>query len=329
MAEATPRAMIRALLRGEPLPRPLLLPIVFALGARLENLSLRALLTNPTKIANSQRQIRSVLGIDGAIAYFDPYLEAEAMGCAVKWSADDTTCTLLPPAEDAASLRDELPSAEQRVNCGRIPVACDVLRRLKTMLMGEPALMAAISGPSLLAELLAGNQASESSRSDLTELTSEVTSAVSKAFLEAGANVIFIRENGEAIHDAQRWAELLSPIVNVIRFYEALPIVLFSREAPETAMAALNANSDGAIYPLDPTELSEEMATSAISAAFLPNSCFSQIGPESIAIGESLQALSQERRVDVLTSRGDVPTNLDVKSAASVFSELRRASRVA
>jgi hypothetical protein len=317
------------MLRGEPLPRPLLLPIVFALGARLENLSLRAFLANPTRIANSQRQIRTVLGLDGVMAYFDPYLEAEAVGCDVKWRADDASCTLHPPSTDVASLRDELSSPEQVANRGRIPVACDVLRRLKTMLMGEPALMAAVSGPALLTDLLGGDQFDEGVRSAWMDAAAEVTAAVSKAFLEAGANVIFIRENGEAIHDPERWVELLSPIVNVIRFYEALPVVLFSGKAAEGAMAALNANSDGAISPVEPGDLPGEIATSAVSAVFLPNACFAQSRQENAALGESLRALSQERRLDVLTTRGDVPPNLDVKAAANVFSELRKVSRVA
>jgi hypothetical protein len=83
--------MIRAMLQGEPLPRPLLLPIVFSLGARMENLSLQAFLANATKIANSQRQIRNVLGLDGVTCCYDPYLEADALGFELEWSADGMT----------------------------------------------------------------------------------------------------------------------------------------------------------------------------------------------------------------------------------------------
>jgi hypothetical protein len=284
-------------------------------------------LTNPTRIASAQRQLRAVLGLDGVVAYFDPYLEAEAMGCQVNWNPDGASSTLQPVNADAASLPGELPSPGQIVQRGRISVACDVLRRLKMMLMGEPALMVAVSGPMLLTELLVGSQADERSRSERVEVSAEVTNAVSKAFLEAGANVIFIREEGEAIHDAERWAEMLSPIVNVIRFYEAMPVVLFSGQAPEEAMTELNANSDGAICPVELGEISKEFSQAAISASYMPESCWSSEQQRS-QIDESLRELSSERTVHVLTTRGDVPANLDVKSAAAAFSELRKISRV-
>ncbi|MGH3053909.1 MAG: hypothetical protein ACRDL7_02905, partial [Gaiellaceae bacterium] len=63
--DSTPRAIIKGLLRNETPPRPLLMPIIFSLGARLENLPLREYLSNPTKISNALRQIRSVLKVDG------------------------------------------------------------------------------------------------------------------------------------------------------------------------------------------------------------------------------------------------------------------------
>ena len=67
-------------------PRPLFLPIVFSLGARVENISLRNFLTNPTKISNALRQIRTHLRRDGVTCYFDPYLEAEALGGVFDWA---------------------------------------------------------------------------------------------------------------------------------------------------------------------------------------------------------------------------------------------------
>ena len=82
---ATPRQTIKALLQGELPSCPFLMPIMFSIGARLANLPLRDFQSSPTKIANTLRQIRSVLKIDGLTCYFDPYLEVEALGCTRKW----------------------------------------------------------------------------------------------------------------------------------------------------------------------------------------------------------------------------------------------------
>ncbi len=76
----TPRQIAKGLLKGIVPARPLFLPIVFSLGAKVENVPLGMFLRNPTKIASSLRQIRSHLRSDGVACYFDPYLEVEALG---------------------------------------------------------------------------------------------------------------------------------------------------------------------------------------------------------------------------------------------------------
>ena len=89
-----PRQAVKELLQGIAPSRPLLLPIVFSLGARIENLPLRDFLLNPTKISNALRQIRTHLRSDGVTCYFDPFLEAEALGGALVWDAEGQRASL-------------------------------------------------------------------------------------------------------------------------------------------------------------------------------------------------------------------------------------------
>src|ERR1700733_5972374 len=104
MTEAnTPRGMIKALLRGELPPRPLLMPAIFSLGSRLENLPLRDFQRNPTKIANALRQIHSVLKVDGPGCYFDPFLGGGALGGKLDWLPDGSAKL---PSSPCASLDD-------------------------------------------------------------------------------------------------------------------------------------------------------------------------------------------------------------------------------
>ena len=81
--------MLKGLLQGAVRPRPLFLPIVFSLGAKVENVPLRVFLGNATKISNSMKQIRGYLRSDGVTCYFDPYLEAEALGAVLQWQTED------------------------------------------------------------------------------------------------------------------------------------------------------------------------------------------------------------------------------------------------
>lgn len=328
---ATPRAMIRAMLQGDALPRPLLLPIVFSLGAKLENLSLQALLANATKIANSQRQIRNVLGLDGVTCYFDPYLEADALGFELEWSTDGMARVLPPRRGSATDIQERLRTPKEIAGLGRIPVACDVLRRLKLMLPGEPALMAAVSGPGALTDLLVGStHAAESSPRDVVEFAAELTAAVCTSFLESGANVIFIREYNASIRECNQWAELLSPIVNAIRFYEAAPVLLFDGLRPEAGIGAFEAGCGGLICPraIDLASGRIPSRAAALASAYLPDACFLPGPDEDRVWGKSLVGLARDTNLCVLTSQRDIPTDVDVKLLASLFGVLRSVSRV-
>src|SRR6266849_3697215 len=151
----TPRQMAKGLLQGISPPRPLFLPIVFSLGARVENLPLRAFLGNPTKISNSLRRIRSHLRPDGVACYFDPNLEAEALGATLCWEEDDRQAKVQWSAPAGkGELPERLLSPEQAAKSGRVSVAVEVIRRLDTLLRDESLLMAGVTGPFTLAARL-------------------------------------------------------------------------------------------------------------------------------------------------------------------------------
>src|SRR5579864_8117002 len=125
----TPRELQRMIFQGTPVSRPLLLPIVFSLGARIENVSLRAFLGNPTKITNAMRQLRGPLGADGITCYCDPFLEVEALGATLQWSDDDSPPKLVWPGHSrAGDVPLGLASPDEAVKRGRIPIAIEVIR---------------------------------------------------------------------------------------------------------------------------------------------------------------------------------------------------------
>ena len=126
-----PREAVRGLLQSIAPARPLFLPIVFSLGARIENVSLRNFLTNPTKISNALRQIRSHLRSDGITCYFDPYLESEALGGVLDWKSDACHPSLRwPQPSHDGELPEGLCEPDETAQRGRVPIAVEVIRRL-------------------------------------------------------------------------------------------------------------------------------------------------------------------------------------------------------
>src|SRR5262249_17939526 len=128
---------------------------------RVENLPLQSFLTNPTKISNALRQIRAPLRSDAITCYFDPSLEVEA---------------------------SRATGPEEVLWRGRIPVVLDVIRRLKMMQREDFLLMVTVSGISTLSARLAGTN-------DAAAIALETTTQLCRAVAEAGANLVFLRED--------------------------------------------------------------------------------------------------------------------------------------
>ena len=121
--------MVKGLLQGNPQPRPLIVPIVFSLGAKVENLSFRAYLDNPTKISNALRQIRTQLRTDGVSCYFDPFLEAEALGAAPQWDeANQSRVIHWPEGVRRGELPPRLRSSEEAASSLRVKAGVEVIR---------------------------------------------------------------------------------------------------------------------------------------------------------------------------------------------------------
>src|ERR1700722_17492743 len=154
--------MMKSLLQGNRQARPLIVPIVFSLGARIETLSYRAYLDNPTKISNALRQVRAQLRTDGVSCYFDPLLEAEALGGTLQWDKSNQTRSILwPESAQKGELAARLQSPEEAANSQRVRAAVEVIRRLNCLLRDEPLLMAGVCGPFTLAARLCGIEPGE------------------------------------------------------------------------------------------------------------------------------------------------------------------------
>jgi len=323
----TPRAMVKALLKGEPPARPLLMPIIFSLGSRLESLPLRDFQRSPTKIANALRQIRGALKVDGLACYFDPLLEFEALGGKIAWQADGSAAVAGSPCGDIANL-GKLPSPEQVIHHERVRVASDVLHRLRVMLHDDPPLMVGVTGPFTLAGQLLGRAADNF---ELLQFAAEICAALCKTLLESGADIVFLTETSLPPAPAEwweKWALLLDPIINVIRFYEALP-VLFLKDASGAREdlgpvldrdwnCVLSLDFGGGDAAAEKYRLAERSLGVALPTSFMWRT-MSDSGTSATAI---TQVLHGEKPI-LLFSTGDLPPGCDLKQLASLLGTIR------
>jgi uroporphyrinogen-III decarboxylase len=325
----TPRQMIKDLLQGIAPPRPLFLPIVFSLGARIENLPMRSFLANPTKIMNALRQICGRLPADGVTCYFDPYLEVEALGAALRWPSDDQPPTVCWPGP---ARKGELPhglrSPEVAVKGGRVPTATEVIRRFSSLLRDDTLLMAGISGPFTLAASLLQLGEHEISRgvdvsASALDLAAAMLTQTASALVEVGAHVVLIHEDvlpRLSNESAEDWANRLSPTFNIIRFYGALPVLLLTNPATLNQNLELIANREweGILCPtVDASSLAgwPSMNTAKLGVA---------VGPNCLTPDPALIERILSLHPAVVTTSGDVPPSADVKQLATMCEEARR-----
>jgi Uroporphyrinogen decarboxylase (URO-D) len=331
MPEAlTPRAIIKSLLRGDAPPRPLLMPIIFSLGSKVENLPLPQFLCNATKITSALRQIRSVLQVDGLTCYFDPLLEAEALGCKVAWSAQGVPALEKPAT---GSLREHLKPPESLPQQGRIPMACEVIRRLRAILKDEPALMVGVTGPFALAAQLRASHAAANPTplpAEDVEFAAEVVLSVSKAYLEAGTDVILLAEEcaGEPTAETcEWWASLIEPAGNLIRFYEALPVLLLKDATRLSGAFSAILDNTQSWFLCPALEQDEPKCRNLISSRSgtmglaLPPAFF-EGGQAATSIYRNLL----DSNPVLLTSSTDISANADPKQVATALECLRRAT---
>ena len=332
--------MAKQLLNGAPPSRPLFLPIVFSLGARVENVSPGTFLSNPTKISNSLRQMRSHLRADGVACYFDPYLEVEALGATLQPIAEDQPQRLhWPQSARRGQLPEGLRSPEQAVQRGRIPVAVEVIRRMNSLANRDFLLMAGVTGPLTLAAQIAGLDRREKGRGDclsisVQEFAASVLTEVTTAFLQAGADLIVIQEEMLPAHSAEgydSWMNLLAPTINVIRFYEALPVVqLTDAQGVLDHWTTIFQQQWDCVVSLPTAAMTLRhqegcLETSgAIVGISLPLEAFRPEGSGGKDDLTSRPPVIPECRHSIITTAGDIPATADMKRLLRILEEVRR-----
>jgi len=213
------RDLLRKALCNEPTPRPAWLPFVGVHGAKLLGQSAREYLHSSDLIVAGLRRADELYQPDGLPVVFDLQLEAEVLGCELRWSDQTPPSVCTHPLEQGKSLL-ALPVFDARM--GRFPLVMEALDRLKQEIGNDVALYGLLCGPFTLALHLMGNDIflQMFDHPDYVKAVigfcASVGQKVAQAYLEHGADVIAVVDPMTSQISPEHFEQFVAPAANQI-----------------------------------------------------------------------------------------------------------------
>jgi len=251
----TSKRLVRGVFESADLPRLPFIPWVFTHAARLEQIPVRRMFADPTQYTKCLQNARKLYGYDAIVSSFDSSLELEIGGCPVKWRGDYETPAVSPNSGfDLGRLKDI--NLENAGKTGRFGTVIESLRRISRVAGSDLALAAVVSGPLTLIAGLTGRDP----LIYLTEKPEEAMRAIEsaagfllkvvQAYCQLEPDIIVISERLLAGFPLDRLAWLrstFSPVLNMVKFYNAFSVLLPGESSPENIANLLDLGFDGIV----------------------------------------------------------------------------------
>ncbi len=305
-----PISIVKTLIQGQPPARRLFVPLIFTLAAKLEDVPLSNFVVNPTKIANSLAAIHQHLRLDGVTCYYDLFLVAEALGCQLNLSTSPPAL-YRPTRETALKMLQQRGDVKQR---GRLPVALEVVHRLRGTLRNSPALVIGLPGPLRIAQQLFGQDAlrelaeGDDDALDSFETLIEITLSVAQAFCLAGTHLLYFDELDVPVEFLAIWQETMVAVWKTVRFHGALPVL----STPQPLQFEDPANAP--LLCLKPVPGDQAPLSGMPFALALP------------AMGETFPDISRWLRAKecaLMTTDGEIPYQLEIQKLQQHVAAMR------
>lgn len=198
-------------LRRQPAPRVPWVPFAGVHAGQLTGADATQMLTDADKIIEALTAVKRLYMPDGLPVLFDLQLEAEILGCSLKWSKDT------PPSVSSHPLEDELLIPDKRIHAedGRLGVALRAMTLAKERFGADTALFGLICGPFTLASHLRGNDLfmdmydEPEQVEQLLAYCADCARDVAELYLKAGCDVIALVDPLVSQISAAHFGELL------------------------------------------------------------------------------------------------------------------------
>jgi len=208
------------------------MPWVCIHAARVEQLPLQKMLSDSSLLARSLQSAQKLYDYDMGINIFDPTIEAEACGCAVQW-ADDRELPVFKNHLPIDQISEGVILSLR--NRGRLPVVLEATKRLKISLGRTVAIAGVVSGPFAVASHLIGHpilgdlETNPEGTKNIIELAGKVCLEVCKSYCDLDLDLMGLADSvlpQLPVRYLPLALSVLRPLVNVIRFYDSVPILL-------------------------------------------------------------------------------------------------------
>ncbi len=213
------RDILLAALRGEATSRPAWVPFVGVHGASLLGIGADEYLRSPEQLVAGLMRASELYRPDGLPVAFDLQIEAEILGCELKWAAQTPPSVASHPLAEGIHL-DKLPPFS--IEAGRMPVVLEATRQIKAKLGEQIGIYGLICGPFTLAMHLRGNELfldmfdHEDDLLRLMDYTADVAKQAAAAYLEAGADIIAVVDPMTSQISPEHFTQFVSPAINSV-----------------------------------------------------------------------------------------------------------------
>jgi len=199
-------------------PRPAWVPFVGVHGGKLLGISAREYLQSSERIVEGLKKARELYRPDGLPVVFDLQVEAEVLGCRLKW-ADDVPPSVTSHPLESGTIEDLRAFDTKK---GRYGLIRRAMAELRKDFAGEVALFGLITGPFTLAMHLRGNNLFLDMLMDsagvhrLMDFCAGVGRQCAAFYLDHGADVIAVVDPMTSQISPQHFEEFVSTPVDTI-----------------------------------------------------------------------------------------------------------------
>ncbi|MEL7564691.1 MAG: uroporphyrinogen decarboxylase family protein [Dehalobacterium sp.] len=188
----TGKEIIYQVLKHEEVPRPAWIPFAGVHAGKLKGYDASEVYQDGDKLFESLMEVNKIYTPDGQVILFDLQLEAEILGCKLKWSKDGPPCVMDNPLAG----NNEIPTKSITKSDGRMPMVLDVIRRMKKAVGEQTALYGLFCGPFTLASHLRGTKLFRDLKKDpeyvekIMTYTTEISLKMCRLYLDEGVDVV-------------------------------------------------------------------------------------------------------------------------------------------